>query len=363
MPQSAAMQASTDDTRDEVQAMKRPHSLLALGFLAACSPAAIEPDAGLVRDLDATHLTAYDGAFPDAAYRDAEDASLGCPIADPRGDLANDGFESFDDGAVPTGSPHGLTWTSNHSTQVSTLRARRGTRALRFTYPARPNPPPSDTVIEQRFAFSRPLTDFWLKYDLFVPTNYADRSVNGTNDFGGGSKELALFSDGYSAPSPTEIYPTLILGRLFRRIDRSNPAWVNNGSSWQSGSFSYAGADGMRVWAYLPDTGIESAPPMIDVRTDRGTWQRRIIHVRMPRTATAQDGVVAYWNTRCDGTTDQLVDIQNGAFHGSLHANSAGGNYITDGYLLGSSNNGFDEETTFFIDDVVVSTTNLWGVE
>ncbi|MCY0994888.1 hypothetical protein OV203_47615 [Nannocystis sp. ILAH1] len=287
----------------------------------------------------------------------------GCSMEDPLGDIANDGFESFADDTVAMGSPGGIEWTDNHYTRVSTALARRGTRSLRFTYPAQPNPPPSDTVIEQRFAFNQHLTDFWFKYDIFIPANYFHRSTAGSNDFGGGEKELVMMSEGYSAPSPTEIYPTMILGRLFRRVDQDDPNWVNDGSSWQYGSFAYAAADGERTWYYLPSAGIETGPRFVDINVDPGTWVRRILHVRMPTTTNSNDGEIEYWATRCDGTTIKVVDEHNGTFHGALHPNSAGGNYITAGYLLGSSNSGFDEETTFYIDDVVVSSTNLWGVE
>jgi hypothetical protein len=86
---------------------------------------------------------------------------------------------------------------------------------------------------------------------------------------------------------------------------------------------------------------------------DKGYWQRRTLHVVMPTSSTSQDGTVEFWIQRRVGESDsyvnKLVDFHQGDFYGYDQ------NYLNSGYLMGWSNNGYDHDVTYIIDNFIVS--------
>jgi hypothetical protein len=219
------------------------------------------------------------------------------------------------------------------------------TCALQFYYPAGIN-----SWAEQRYSVNtsalgtKGLTEIWLQYDIFIPTNYYHRDLepNSSNWVGGGEKLIAMFADEYSGNNPTLI---LGLNMMRRTYDTGTPNTWNQGGSYQSGSFSVL-RNGARDWYQMwPDQN----KPVVDVKVDLGTWQRRTIHVVMPTSATSNNGVVEFWVKRANGTVSKIIDVHDGWFYGGAQ------NYINGGYLLGWSNTGFDNDTYFLIDNVIVA--------
>lgn len=203
---------------------------------------------------------------------------------------------------------------------------------------------------EQRFGINtsslgtKGLTELWLQYDIYIPSNYYHRDLepNGSNWVGGGEKLLALFADEYSGTNPTLI---LGLNMMRRTYDTGAPNTANPGGSYQSGSFSVM-RNGARDWFQMwPD----ASKPVVNVKVDLGTWQRRTLHVVMPTSATSNNGVVELWIKRANGTVSKIIDEKQGWFYGGAQ------NYINGGYLLGWSNTGFDNDTYFLIDNVIIA--------
>lgn len=203
---------------------------------------------------------------------------------------------------------------------------------------------------EQRFAINtssigtKGLTEIWLQYDIYIPSNYFHRDLepNGSNWVGGGEKLLSLFADEYSNPNPT-----LILGQnmMRRSYDTGVPNTTNPGGSYQSGSFAVTRNGSRDFFQMWPD----ATKPTVNVKVDLGTWQRRTIHVVMPTSATSNNGVVEFWIKRANGTVAKIIDEKQGWFYGGSQ------NYINGGYLLGWSNTGFDNDTYFLIDNVIIA--------
>lgn len=219
--------------------------------------------------------------------------------------------------------------------------------ALLFYYAAGIN-----SWAEQRFAIdtsalgTKGLKDIWLQYDIFIPTNYYHRDLepNGSNWVGGGEKLLSLFADEYSNPNPTLI---LGLNMMRRTYDTGVANTWNQGGSYQSGSFAVTRNGSRDFYQMWPDQN----KPVVDVKVDLGTWQRRTIHVTMPNSATSNDGVVEFWVKRANGTLGKIIDVHDGWFYGGTQ------NYINGGYLLGWSNTGFDNDTYFLIDNVIITSS------
>lgn len=211
----------------------------------------------------------------------------------------------------------------------------------------------TDAWSEQRFgihassAAGPGLTELWMQYDIFIPSNYYHRDVNpgGSNWFGGGEKLAAFYADNYSGSNPT-----LILGlNMFRKT--SDPSYVNDGSSYQNGSFSVM-RNGVRDWFQMEP--VDTSKPVIKMGVDPGKWQRRTFHIVMPRSATSNDGVVELWVQTAGGAVRKILDVHNGWFYGGSQ------NYINGGYLLGWSNSGFNEDTYYLIDNVIMASSSRY---
>ncbi|HSB97949.1 MAG TPA: hypothetical protein VLC91_15920 [Spongiibacteraceae bacterium] len=222
------------------------------------------------------------------------------------------------------------------------------TCALQFYYPSGIN-----SWAEQRYSINssalgtKGLTEIWLQYDIYIPSNYFHRDLDpaSTSWVGGGEKLIAMYADEYSGSNPT-----LILGLNMMRRDyyTSAPNTTNVGGSLQSGSFSVM-RNGARDWYQM---WPEADKPVVNIKVDLGTWQRRTIHVVMPTSATSNDGVVEFWVKRANGTVGKIIDAHDGWFFGGTQ------NYINGGYLLGWSNTGFDSDTYFLIDNVIVASNS-----
>jgi hypothetical protein len=205
---------------------------------------------------------------------------------------------------------------------------------------------------EQRYAVNtsslgtKGLTEIWLQYDIFIPSNYYHRDLEPSNSnwVGGGEKLIAMFADEYSGTNPTLI---LGLNMMRRSYDTGAPNTTNPGGSYQSGSFSVM-RNGARDWFQM---WPEESKPVVNVKVDLGTWQRRTVHVVMPTSATSNNGVVEFWVKRANGTVAKIIDEHEGWFYGGAQ------NYINGGYLLGWSNTGFNDDTYFLIDNVIVASS------
>lgn len=208
-------------------------------------------------------------------------------------------------------------------------------------------------TVEQRFALNADYPDLWMAFDLYIPENFEqiDREPESLNEYGGSSKLVVLFSDDYS-----NLHPTLILGFSFKR---GSP---NINTVYQNGNMSWANEAGEREYFGVPDAAWDSVEPLIDADKDIGTTMRIIVRLKMASTVSSNDGICGVWLQKANGEQYQIADIQNGPWYGANPA-STGGNYMNGGYLLGSTNYGFDEDTTLKVGDVVYSTTSLLDEE
>lgn len=274
------------------------------------------------------------------------------------GIFASENWEGRADGSNPNNTDFQVgdgSWFDNFGTAVSSEQAYAGTRSLKVPFEGYP-----EEVKELWYGFDVNKAEVWIHYRIFIPPNYTivDSDPSSALALGGSDKEWVLCSDGYSTN-----YPTLILGRYFqRRTEDGGDPIIPPTKVFQLGNMSATDITGVREFTALPnDSAAYEKECLFDLAVDLGTWQRRILHLKMPTSAVSNDGVCEYWNTKANGITYKVVDIQDGAWYGA-NLNSTGGNYVNRGYVLGSNNSGFDEETDFFIDDVIFSTSNEWGV-
>jgi hypothetical protein len=210
----------------------------------------------------------------------------------------------------------GFTWGSGGSrVTVQLAPDASGDYALRFRFgPDAGEPDPGDSNAEQRWNLGRNVTDLWIDYQVWVPSNYVHRNLSGPDN----NKFLRLWGDSYDAinkvgASTNPNTTTMIPSQLFFE-----------GRQAPSGT-------GMGNISGTPMTVFGNAPMI-------GVWTRIRVHFKMV-TAAENDGVFRLW--KGDTLAIERTDIP-------LNFDSAV-TYWNQGYFFGWSNSGFTDETFFYI--------------
>lgn len=191
------------------------------------------------------------------------------------------------------------------------------------------------------------LEDIWVQYDQYIPMSYHYRSVspNARNPFQGGHKEFVLYADEYS-----DANPTLVFGSLLSTENVGQPGLED--ISYLDYTFSTGGGDVSASRDYCCES-INGEDVLIDPSVDKGFWQRRTIHVKMPTSETSNDGVVEFWVKHRVGEPDafvkKLYSYSKGDFYGYDQ------NYLNKGYILGWTNNGYNHDVVYLVDNFIIA--------
>lgn len=230
--------------------------------------------------------------------------------------------DTFESGDLRT-TQNGFRWGDSTAATVSAERAKSGGRSLKLNFAAVPRG--EDSFAEQRFELGRNYPDLWVRYDLYVPSNYTHRSDPPSSNNKG---FLYVWSGDYGRPDGPGMGPNL---------------WPN--SDGTSNASHYVWGPGLDRHYYEMPKAIEAA--------DRGKWVRIVVHYKYA-SPTNNDGIAEIWKTR-DGVTEKILNIRNGAWY------VPGQSGFNRGYLLGWANSGFTEQTVFYIDNIAFSTQSLLG--
>ena len=247
------------------------------------------------------------------------------------GDIFADSFES---GARAT-STDGFVWSrTGDSVFVSDQVARTGTHSLCFLYKGKPSG--MDSTAEQRFKLGSENTELWLQFFVRFPANYRHRSDSPSNN-----KFLMLWSRDYKDPG----------------ITAGMHLWADgNGNS----NLSYTVG---LLSPHFPSIEDGGHPRMVSVDTDLEKWIEVTYHWKRQSAETASDGVVEIWRRVGDGPREKIISATDLNRNWSSDGGSNPGyNFIDQGYLMGWSNSGFDQDTTICIDDVRFSAKPLISV-
>jgi len=204
--------------------------------------------------------------------------------------------------------------------------AKDGDYSLSIEYPAGAH------MAEQRFSFSDPQTDFWLRYWIKVPENYS-------HGVGGGSavnnKFLSIWTDGYSQAGQGSTFWLSMESAGGGNTNLAFTSTIGHGTSSQV---------------------MVQYTPFIDVATDRGRWMQMVVHLVAETSDGAADGIVQTWR-RWENETNftQLHDANNR----QLRIPPNGPTGFAFGYLLGWANGTYSENTYWLIDDVNIANTSL----
>lgn len=211
----------------------------------------------------------------------------------------------------------------------------RGRSALAFSHRARPVG--QDSTAQRAFSLGGAYPDLWIRYFVRIPDNFAHRvERDGSNN-----KWLCLWNDRYTAE------------RTGMTICWSYvPSETSPGGSDIVYDYIAPGADGKTYWSpQLARRSFISA-------SMKGKWIEVVHHVQMPSRQGAGDGAIQMWIR--PPNVPNLVSLQDDRAVSFRWGTGPRG--FTAGYLMGWSNSGFTEATTFNIDDFQVLDSRPTGL-
>ena len=230
-----------------------------------------------------------------------------------------DDFEGYAVGAsVGGGGNDAFRWSPPRYTDVSSARARSGTRSLRFRYgPVEPNGD-SHMWAEQRFSL-KPVQEYWVEFYIYIPENYYHNKGNSSHN--------NKFFDWWG---PNGYSPSGQGGA------GAFQTWADGNGGSTINVARYGTTDRHMMYPDHPGNGGR----FIDA-SHRGTWQRIRVHLKLSDVGRS-NGIMRLW--RGDQLIVNVTDDAN-------NATTVENNIITNGYLLGYDNGRFLEDTYFYIDD------------
>ena len=233
-------------------------------------------------------------------------------------DILSDGFESGDlsSPSGTTGSWGGSNYLPGDLVEVSTDYSHSGSHALKFVFFG----DSADSQAEQRISLGAQYGEVWGRMWLRIPSNFDHPEVDPNNN-----KLWAIYA------SPYESYTTNYQVNLSYNSGNGTNSYLNT-----------------HVYNMGAETSTWNAYTSMITPADEGQWMEIIIHMAPSTTGSSGDGIYQVWK---NGTL--IVNWTNLNSYG----NSA--NYIDAMYLLGWSNSGFVETTVFYIDDVLISDTEI----
>lgn len=257
------------------------------------------------------------------------------------GEIFSSGFES---GSLDAGAKqqNGFFWGVGKNTSVSTTNSNTGSYSLKLTYLIKNDNGYSNS--EQPFELGGNYPELWLKYDLYVPSNYYHEANPSNPVTAKNNKGLANIWGGSSGGAgrngpklATHFFPTGTQGA-------SNI--VAYASARQSGDIAL-----QRNWNNDDGVGYFMTP------NDEGHWMTVVLHLKYATIAN-NDGVYEIWKTDWQGKTTQMINIHDGNWYSTQDDGSPATGF-DKGYLLGWANAGYAKETIFYIDNITFSTTPL----
>lgn len=233
--------------------------------------------------------------------------------------------DNFDNGQRT--NANGFTWSNTGSrVTVSSTQVFSGTHsmALRFG----PDSVGKDSNAEGRFLLGRNLTEIWLEYFLFVPSNYVHRNESPNNN-----KFFRIWGDSYSSSNKVGASTSFSAGGT------STLMFEYNYKTWADGTLGFGPSS---------VAGARSPSTAFGGESFRGRWTRVRIYAKQVSGTDADDAALRLWF----GDTLVLNFSNIPQKFDPLRP------YWNAGYLLGWSNSGFTDETVFYIDDVKFFSTN-----
>lgn len=274
--------------------------------------------------------------------------------------LADEIFStSFASGSLEIGAQqeNGFYWKVPTRATVSTENPKTGTHSLRLAFqPATAESGSTHSRAQADYALGGRYPDLWIKYDMFVPSNYKHRAT-GSLVKTYNNKFMMVWGGDYSDSTKKEgpklgahYYPE---GNNESKLIAYAGSRVNGVTNIDN---NWTCPKGSLVRGVSACTGGKG--PNAITTNDVGHWMTLVVHMKYASKAN-NDGVYEIWKTNWQGQTEKLIDIQDGPWYGSQALSTLPARGFDNGYFLGAHNSGYAVETVFYIDNITFSTSPL----
>lgn len=178
--------------------------------------------------------------------------------------------------------------------------------------------------------------DLWMYFKLRVPAGYSHVAGIGSNNK---LMKWGSHHDGGSSPGINllwEFWPT-----------------VDGGVGSSELAFHWT----------IPDVNVGSHEQLTRVfgPAEAGTVQEFIMRAKTASAFEVDDGIIQTWHKPAGaGSYTKIHEYLTAPLYPTPTVPTQ--TTWVGGYLLGASNSGYVDQTDFFLDDIVFSETNLWGV-
>ncbi|MEF3691947.1 MAG: hypothetical protein V3574_02755 [Candidatus Moraniibacteriota bacterium] len=247
--------------------------------------------------------------------------------------IFEDDFESGNLAHVDSTS--GATWMgSNYGledlVEITTENSHSGLYSLKFLFAGNSNMA-DDAWAEERFTFGAPVNEVHIRFYIYFSENYIIRDdPNGADN----TKLGVFWGEAYSDPVTMAIEYEVDMKPRFKT--------------------KVAGYPNQPVCS--GNTGFVSNPlisgTMTSILDMKGQWTA--VEYRLKTDTGLGDGAFQMW---INGNLE--VDAQNISWVGA----PCSPGYLLNGYLMGWSNSGFNEDTSVYIDDIVFSDNYIGPID
>jgi hypothetical protein len=245
----------------------------------------------------------------------------------------SDDFESGQRGKPRNGFGWG---NSSKNVTITDGFAHNGSHSLRFLYKGKPDC--RDASSQQRFRLGRPLNELWLEWFIFYPKGGEglgarwDHRDQSQCKGGEQIKFLRVWGDKYD-PTPVKAGISLWRSKHGRMGDTDAQIYFHKPNG--------RGGWGRKIPGFVTDNASTGG-------IQRGEWSQVRVFIKLADVGK-ENGVVIVW-------IDGKIAAQNSNI--PLYDASGAQHFLRNGYLLGWSNGGFDQDTPVYIDDFKIYDAN-----
>lgn len=218
---------------------------------------------------------------------------------------------------------NGAKWLSGANTTVSADKSHTGNYSLKYHYTASAS---SDAFAERRFTLGAAKTDIYIRFYVFLPSNYLHRRLGAANN-----KAIRLWGEEANYSDNIKMGASFWPGNMSTLAPDSY--WENVGGerlTCTNGGMGPTEMANAGNWTLTPDMLNKWLCFEYHFRPDNGTG----------------NGAFEFW---VDGV--RKISNTNLRYNGAPCTPG----YFKTGYLLGHSNSGFTVDTDIYIDDVAFS--------
>lgn len=261
--------------------------------------------------------------------------------------LFSDGVESGNWNHTENGISYGG-HTSNVA--VNTTNPYQGSYSIFMPYPG-DGGTPSERNNEQDIVLTTPMTEIWVGYYLWVPSDFYHRSTGCPSGSCNNKGFLSMWDGDYAGGYGPAYGPNFFTGSALPNIV------LSPGEDRQKLQvFNGYGLGGGQHFDFYADDGNPALMGYGFTSDMYGKWCHIVTHAKYA-TAANNDGVYQNWK-QCTGASTYTILLNLTA----IPAYVPGATGFDHLRILGYSNSGFAVDTDFYVDNIQIAATNIFGV-